>query len=281
MTVTAIDGSPVTKGAKGPQPGKLFRDVMVVDEEVQRTIDPNWIEAQLKDGFDPGGLGAIVVSARQDGTYHVIDGQHRVELCKRFGYKQPLDCLIWKGLSQAEEAAKFLKLNKRRSVQPISRFLVRVKAGDEQAIVLTELLAKYGWRVAAAKSRGSFSAISSFEKVYTGWGKVQAKNLGACESVVSVITGAWKLDPQGVRNEIISGLGLVFIRHGNKVDISKLVAELAIMEGGPQVLVGSAKSLSRVSSGTVGDAMAAILINLHNKGRRNEKYKLPSWLVSG
>lgn len=286
MTATStlfVDGSPVSSNGvvKTPVPGKLFRDVMIVDPEVQRTVDPNWVAIQLKEGFDPTGLGAITVSARKDGTYAVIDGQHRVELCKRADYQQPLDCMIWKGLTQAQEAAMFLKLNKRRGVQPIARFLVRVKAGEETSVILTGLLAKYGWRVQATKSKGAFSAVSSFEHVYEGWGKVPAKNLGACESVISTITGAWGLEAHGTRNEIITGLGRLFIRHGNKVDISKLVSELASTEGGPQVLVGSAKSLSRVSSGTVGDAMAAILVNLHNKGRRTEKHKLPSWLVTG
>jgi hypothetical protein len=271
-------GSPVSLDHKqAPQPSKLFLDNLMVDPEVQRSVDHVWVRRELEKGFKPNALGAIVVSSRKNGTYHVIDGQHRVELCKEFGYAQPLDCLVYKGLSLSDEALMFLVLNNRRTVPPLDRFKVRVIQGDEAAIAINTALQDQGWKLQAAKSRGSFSAISSLEKVYTGWGRVPAKNIGSVQSVLSVIAAAWDRDPNGAHAAIVTGLGLVLIRHGNKVDLNKLVSEMALA-GNPSALVGRARSLRDYSGGKIGDAMATQLINMLNKNKRGEKNRLPGWM---
>lgn len=275
--------SPAVLDVKAPpQPGKLHIDHLMVDHEVQRSVDPIWVTNQLNEakgnGFKASALGVIIVSERRDGTHHIIDGQHRVALCREFGYTQPLNCMIHKNLTKAEEALMFLVLNNRRPVQPIDRFKVRVIQGDPDAIALNNLLVEYNWTLTNGKAKGSFSAISAYEKVYTGWGREPAKNIGVAESVLSVVSAAWDRDSFGAHQTVITGLGLLLIRHGNLVSLDKLTTELSA-SGNPRALVGRARSLHEMSGGRAGDAMAAIMVTMHNKGRRRDSIgRLPSWM---
>lgn len=246
-----------------------------VDPEVQRTIDRNWVTARVPK-FRVDGLGTLVVSRRENGFHHIVDGQHRHALCLAVEYDETLSCQVYTGLTRAEEASMFRLLNDRRKVQPIDLFRVRVIEGDPVATRLKGILEQHGWTVQASKSVGSFGAVGALERIYRGWGQIEATNLGVCQSVISAITEAWGHNPHGVRAEIVTGLGMLLIRHGGRVDITKLVTEMAGTAGGPLVLCGRAKALREMSGGRIGDAMAANLVNMINKGRR--KNRLPSWM---
>lgn len=246
-----------------------------IDPEVQRTIDPNWITTRVAK-FRPDGLGVLVVSRRANGFLHIVDGQHRHALCLAAGYTEPITCQVYQGLSRAEEASMFRVHNDRRKVTPIDLFRIRVIEGELVATRLQKVLERYGWTARAAKSSGSFGAVSALEKVYTGWGQVPAANLGTCDAVISCITEAWGHTAHGSRGEIITGLGLLLTRYGSAVDLAKLVTEMASTAGGPLVLCGRAKALRDMNGGRVGDAMAAVLVNMVNKSRRVNR--LPAWM---
>src|SRR5882757_843247 len=146
-------------------------DALMVDVAVQRSVDHTWVAARidlkdergvvLKRRFRPDALGVIVVSRRDDGNIHIIDGQHRAELCRRSGYTEPLACLVYVGLSLAEEASMFRLLNDRRKVNVIDSFRIRVVEGEPVATELADILAAHGWSVQASKSKGSFAAVSA------------------------------------------------------------------------------------------------------------------------
>ena len=60
--------------------------------------------------FDPLLLSTITVSKRLDGTYWILDGQHRVAAAKELGIPT-LDALIYSGLTLEEEAYIFSMQN--------------------------------------------------------------------------------------------------------------------------------------------------------------------------
>lgn len=273
MSVVAVDIS-TARGRHNSNRDTFAAEELMVDAAVQRTVDQLWVRNRIP-RFNPDALGVLVVS-RRDGDLHIIDGQHRVELCRQAGYPHALECLVYNDLTLAEEASMFRVLNDRRKVNPIDLFRVRVVEGDPTATKLNLLLNEHGWTVQASKAAGAFSAVGAIEKVYLGWGPVPSANLGVCESVISVITEAWGHNAHGTRAEIVTGLGLLLVRHGRKVDLTKLVTEMASTSGGPLVLCGRAKALRDMSGGRIGDAMAANFINMLNKGRRSNR--LPSWM---
>ncbi|MDY5220460.1 MAG: DUF6551 family protein, partial [Eubacteriales bacterium] len=57
----------------------------IVTEEYQRVMNMRNVAGIVKH-FDPAKLGVLVVSHRKDGTYAVLDGQHRLTALRKLGY---------------------------------------------------------------------------------------------------------------------------------------------------------------------------------------------------
>jgi hypothetical protein len=268
-TVTAKDTTaPVIRTLRANQ--------LVVDRTVQRSLDTRRAAAIAAD-FDRNALGTFVVSHRSDGTYHIIDGQHRHAVVILLdGDTWDLVCEVHEGLTRAQEARMFRLLNNSRAVGVLDKFLVRVQEGDPIAVGITTKLQHHGWTVVVSKAAGSFVAVGAIEKAYR-----RAGNDGPAlaDWVLEVVTEAFGHNVDGVRGEIITGLSLLWLRHGEAVDRPKLVNELKGYVGGPRALVGRARSLKEYRGGTVGDAMAEHLVMLINKNRR--VHRLPAWDTEG
>src|SRR5690242_16192920 len=62
--------------------------------------------------IDPDALGVLYVSKRRDGTYVVIDGQHRRGAFIELGWgDQKMPCHVYHGLTLADEARLFAEFN--------------------------------------------------------------------------------------------------------------------------------------------------------------------------
>lgn len=249
---------------------------LTVDRTVQRALDENRAR-RIAEEFDLTAFGVIHVSARPGEVFHIIDGQHRVAGAKMAGHEDAtVPCLVYVDLTKADEATLFRQLNNTRRVQAIDKFRVRVEEGDLVAVQLNTMLHNHGWRVEASKASGAFMAVAAVENLFNG-GRVFAEgpHLGACDTTIAILTRAWGHNSDGVRGELVNGLGNFVLRHGAAVDQPKLVSELATFEGGPLGMVGNARTLRQVSGGNVVDAMAEIVTNLQNKGRRANR--MPAW----
>jgi uncharacterized protein DUF6551 len=245
--------------------------LLTVDPLVQRPLDSQRVAA-IAANFRPEAFGVIHISQRKNGSLHIIDGQHRIAAAKVIGRGDlPVDAVIWEGLTTAEEAAMFRWLNNTRQVQVLDRFRIRTVEGDPVATALNNLLEAHGWTVRKAKATGSFFAVSALENAYN---MTEGGDITTCNAVVEIATAAWGHDSNGLRAEIVSGMGSLLRRHP-KLDKAKLVTELAKLEGGPLGLIGKAKQLRDIRGGRVSDAMAEILTNMHNKQRKLNR--LPEW----
>lgn len=249
---------------------KLFES----DLRVQRSIDSKMVNEIIAD-FDRDALGIPVVNHRKDGSYHVVDGQHRVEALKAMNMlDEEIECLIYEQLTLAEEAALFRRLNHAKQVQPIDRFRIRVVEGDPVACQINDLLNAYGWKVTGGRrASGGFSAVSAVERIYRG-PKGNEQNLGLLRDTVDIIVKSWGMDQSGAKAEVLRGIAAVLKEYGDKVDKPKLIRELSKYGGGPRRLLGVARGLRDMRGGAVSDAMAETIITMLNKGKQN---KLPVW----
>lgn len=256
---------------------KVLRlDHLTVDPAVQRGLDEGWVSRKLAaEGFRPEAMGVPVVSHRDNGAYHVIDGQHRRALAVQAGHPElEVECQVHEGLTRAEEAAMFRLLNDRRSVQILDKFVVRVVEGDPTAVALNKLLRKHGWTVGAGKNDGRFAAVAALETVYRGARIRKGEQPDSVDLLLSIVTTAWGHKIEAVRGEIVHGLGMVLLQYEGQLDLAKIINELAAHEGGPLGLVGKAKGLYALRGGRVSDAMADVIVGLHNKSKRK---RLPDW----
>lgn len=258
-----------------PRVEAIPAEKLIVDRRVQRGVDKARVVKIVSD-FHSDSLGAAVVSRRDDGTNHVVDGQHRVAAVVAAGReKDPITCLVYEGLTLAEEAAMFRRLNNTRAVMPVDRFRVRVVEGERNAVVLNNILIRHGWTVSQQKQDGFFAAVSAFESVLNGKLNGEGGTAGICDTLIGVITEAWGHDDQGVRGEIISGLGAMLLRYNSLIDLPKLTSVLGTVSGGPRGLVGRSKGLRDLRGGKLSDAIAEVVVEMLNKNRRVGR--LPHW----
>lgn len=269
------------EGVKPPSSRATFTitqiepSLLTVDQSVQRPLDSVRVAGIAAD-FEREALGVIHVSERPDGTHHIIDGQHRISAVHVIGRGDiPVACVLWTGLTRAEEAAMFRRLNNTRQVQILDRFRVRIVEGDPVACELAAMLESHGWTIRKAQAKGSFFAVSALERVYRA--PKEGRDLATCDALVKLATAAWGHDSNALRAEIVSGLG-VLLRQYPRLDVAKVVTELGKHEGGPLGLIGKAKQLRDIRGGRISDAMAEILVNLHNKRRITNR--LPEWGAS-
>lgn len=263
---------------KNPVLKQLRVDHLTVDFRVQRSVDPHRVE-KIKASLNPAALGTIIVSARDDGTYHVVDGQTRVAAMKQSGHGEDMvDCKVFSELTLADEAALFRMYNDTRTVRPVTKFIIRVVEGDPKAVELNHILHNHGWTVNGASGHGYYLAVGALEWVHDGAVQWEPGNPEACDTTINVLTTAFGHNQDGVRAELIKGVGLVVLRYGDQLDLRKLTVELAQHDGGPVGVIGDARQLKKLRSDSVANAMAEVLVGMVNKGRRTKK--IPEWRAS-
>lgn len=161
--------------------------------------------AQMLASYDPRLLGVIVVVRRADGSYWVVDGQHRIELLRRLGRSVVL-AEIHTGLTREQEADFYYHLNRdRRTPNRWNQFGSRASSGDPRILAIIELAQGCGFRVGTAdRSLSSIAAVAVLERVY-GW--IDGPRL--LRVTLHKITELWPSDVIARDGVFIEGLALL------------------------------------------------------------------------
>jgi hypothetical protein len=186
--------------------GKMFVDR---SHAQQRKEQSGWVK-DIADSFSWTifNLNPVALSARADGHFHVIDGQHRTAGARLAGHgpETPIHANVWHNLTFEQEAALFILLNaKRHSVKPLDLFKAQVTAGYEDAVALDILLNTYDWKVGSAGAEGNFAAVTTLRKVYN-----KPSGPETCEKIIATITKAWGHRSEGAHQTIIKVLAAFY-----------------------------------------------------------------------
>lgn len=250
---------------------------LTIDPRVQRGegVDRLRVKKMVTD-FDPNALGTITVSERADGSMIVLDGMHRVDLCRQVDHKRPLHAHVVKGATIEEEAHLFLALNATKTPSSLSKFLVRVVMGEKAAVQMNEIVVSHGWTIGYNSDPGFLAAVDALERVYrNGGGTVpEGEHPDLVDRTLEILTAAWGHDGKAVQGHLMLAVAQLLGRFGGSVDTKKLVSEMQSTR--PGVLIGKAKVLRDVQGGTVPAALAKILAGMHNSKRRTNL--LPAWV---
>lgn len=274
MTVSAL--KPIATGAR-VQHDLLSVDSLTIDSRVQRREGVNARRvATMAANFNPDALGAISVSRRKNGTLVLLDGAHRTEAARIAEYKHPLHALVYEGLTLAQEAAMFNLLNTFQAPSFISRTLAKVVAGDREATDIVHAIEGHGWKIGVASENGVFAALQAAERVYrNGVGTLDAgEHPELLEQAIAFITTTWHHDRESAHQMIVLGVGQLFARFGDAVDVTGLSKALA--QERPYNIISHAKALQAYQGGTTPSALAKVLVGIHNKRRRVGL--LPEWV---
>ena len=248
---------------------------MAVSERAQREMRKHRID-ELVSEFDPDRLGVPVVSKRDD-RYFIVDGQHRVFALRQFlgsGWeKQQIECQVFDGLTEPQEAELFLRLNNTLTVNSFERFQKAVVAGRPVEVAVKKVVEAVGFKLAmnSASTTGGISATTTLTKIAKRAG---VKTLGRALTIARDAYG-----DSGTEAAVIDGLAHVCQRYKGMLDDSKVTQRLADARGGMKGLINRANELRLKTGSSKAICVAAAAVDIINQGKGGKK--LPSWWHTG
>lgn len=213
-------------------------------------------------------LGNPTVSLR-DSLFFCIDGQHRIEAYKKWlgegnWEDQQFQCWTYEGLSEADEAEIFLRLNDTLTVRALEKFRVGVQAGRAEESDIDRIVLAQQLRVSGDKD--GIRAVATLRKVYR-------LGPGALATSLRIIRDAY--GTTGLEGPVIEGIGLLCHRYDGDLDENTAVQRLSKAHGGVNGLMGAAERLRQQTNSARAHCVAAAAVDIYNRGRGGKK--LPSW----
>jgi hypothetical protein len=243
---------------------------MRVSQLAQRDKKPAW-SRELAAKFDLKMLYSVVVSLRE-GYYWIVDGQHRVDALKIFlgeGWeKQKLTCQVLHGLTEAEEAAEYLRLNNRRGCKAFDKFRIARTAGLADEVAISAAVERAGMHVSKEKDENAVACVSILGKIYR---RSDAKTLQRVLEIARDSLGA-----PGLQATPLEGISLVRERYNGAIEDEEITERLASMRGGVGALLTRAETYRKQTRQSKVFCVAAVVVDAINAGRSRSQ-RLPSW----
>ncbi|HET9893773.1 MAG TPA: DUF6551 family protein [Streptosporangiaceae bacterium] len=243
--------------------------LMKVSPIAQREYRPVWAR-ELAGDFDIEQLGIPVVS-RRAGFFWIIDGQHRVGALKIIGYgDQHLECEVYEGLTEADEAEMFLRRNNKLTVTAYAAFKVAVVAGRTEEVAIDTIVRSCGLHVSKTRGNRATCAVGTLRRVYRRDG---AENLRRALQIAAEAYG-----DAGLEADIINALGMMANRYGGALVDKAVVAKLSSALGGVNGLTNAAATLRNATGQPAAQCTAAAAVKLINRRPAIKgQAKLPEW----
>lgn len=198
----------------------LRADTLTVDPAYQRAENDPKIRKIMRE-FNPDAIGVLYVSRRDDGTVVIIDGQQRRAAFLRMGWgDQRLPCMVYSGLTQAEEASLWTDYNELRTKPtPLDRFRADLVAGDPDAVSVQQILDRHNLTFGTATTKRAY-VIRSVGAVRTVH---QRAGTDVLDQTLDSLNRAWPQSPDAFQGEFIQAVGAVYARFGSRIARNRLV----------------------------------------------------------
>lgn len=246
---------------------------VITDHRAQRNLDMKRV-GDMSNDFREESFGVPAVSFRQDGSYAVIDGQHRFATLREMGRgNQAVMCQVYTGLDLAEEAALFRMLNDSKQLTAADIYRIAVTEGDPVAVASNQALETFGW-TKDPKRKNSLRALSTLATLWESDPQVT-------KATLRVLAQAWGATPVTGSATALRGLYAVLHRYRDMrppLDHDRLILCLTKQGQASQFLARARGNASGRGIAVV-DGFADITVNAYNKAKRT--LPLPTWDTSG
>lgn len=252
----------MTEPADDAYPMALHVDEMFVDQSYQRVCDVVRARKMSAD-WDRRLAGIIEVSDRGEGVrprYALVDGQHRWAAAGFLKSPPVLVANVHEGLTVADEAALFDKLNRqRKQPSPWDHWRARRAAGDLTVLGIERTAAAKGLEVSDRVRDGSLWCISTLEKI-----TASAGGLELLAAVLTVLTSAYGTQRSAFEAPVVHGTSMVLHTFDERCDVNRLIA--ALTEIPPQRIRQQASIMRDAgTSGSLAKLAAVAIANQYNR----------------
>lgn len=240
-------------------------DELFVDPAFQRDLDETRAQ-RIANTWNRRLLGIIEVSDRGPDAaprYAVIDGQHRWAAARLLTDPPPLVVNVHEGLTVAQEAELFDKLNRwRKQTNTWDHWRARRVAGDQAVLDIERVATRNGLTVHMSPADGTIACVSVLEKI------VKLGGLDLLNDTLSLITEIWGPRRDALEASIVHGLALVLWYLEHALSLQRLGD--ALLDVLPRQLKSNATALADMTNGSAAIRTAIAIVTLYNKtpGRR-------------
>ena len=235
---------------------------LVSNQDYQRNLSQAHIERAVAH-FDLYQINPVKVS-RRDGINYVFNGQHTIEIVAMVSGSRetPVWCMIYDDLSYAHEADIFANQQKFvKSLLPYEVFMANLEAGNDDQLIIRDLVESYGLNVGYKKSPSTIVAISTLEQIYHKLG------YHGLNRVLRLIIGAWEGDMNSFSANMLNAVAKLVEIFGDTLDDDLFKEKLGCV---------SIKQLTRTAKerrpGCMGYAEAMIIE--YNGKKKSNAYRL-------
>lgn len=194
---------------RNPEQRAIELGKLKIDTAYQRMIDPKWVSWIVRN-YDPMQVQRPKVSARKDGSFYVIDGQHTVEALKLkfLDESKPIYCDVFYDLTPEQEAKKFYEFNSNK--KKVS-FAAMVKAkniyGDKEAETFTKAVELADFKVGEVNRTRTPCVITAVSAAFQSF-----KELGGMKfcQMLRTIKNTWEGESWSVSSNMIKGMTLLY-----------------------------------------------------------------------
>lgn len=182
---------------------------LVSIQEYQRNLSNSHIQ-RTAENFDLYQINPVKVS-RRNGINYVFNGQHTIEIVAIVSGSRdtPVWCMIYDELDYTQEADIFA--NQQKFVKPLSPyeiFIANVEAGNDEQLIIKDLVESYGLVITANKVPGGICAVATLLYIFQRYGfHVLDRTLRLC-------VGTWEGEVNSLSSNMLKGIALLIVAYG-------------------------------------------------------------------
>ena len=186
---------------------------LVSNQEYQRNLSQSHIE-RAAENFDLYQINPVKVS-RRNGINFVFYGQHTIEIVALVSGSRetPVWCMIYDDLSYSHEADIFANQMKYvKALLPYEVFMANIEAGNEDQLMIRDLIESYGMTIGNKRGPGVICAISTLEAIYSKYG------YHVLNRVLRLIIAAWEGDANSFSANIMNAVAKLCVVYKDQLN---------------------------------------------------------------
>jgi hypothetical protein len=269
-----ISPDPAPPAAVAPPPfpavtetGQYVRAIpasrLFVDSSYQRDANLPRV-ARMVAEFDVTRLGVLEVSDRGDGSYAIVEGQHRWLAARQAMATPelpdpPLVCQVHRGLDVAGEANLFYLIDRGRKVlSGYDRWKARRGSGEKVVLQIEERCAAFDLQIRNTTKAGVIRSHVALEAV------VELGGLQLLTDTLSVLVEAYGRTVDAMDGDIIKGLAVVLHNYDDPEEIRRKALVDALGDTPPRSLKSRAQALKEAHRAEIPRLIAAVIVSRYN-----------------
>lgn len=238
-------------------------DKLRVDRTYQRELNQKEV-ANIVANWNDDIFNLPKVSQRKDGSLYIFDGQHATAAHRKVYGEEPIECIIFIGLSWEQEKDLFVAQNGISSdPTTMEKLRAEYNGGNETVHGMIESCAALGVRVKfeKANSRTPFSCNA----VAALYGAYMTLPHDLFNRMISVILKAWGGESKSLQAGFIKGLQRLYKFTNGSIKDSELIKSLS--QYTPDFYIREAKDVA----GSLAVKFCTVFLRVYNKKRTSGK----------